>query len=237
LASSLLVVALCAAVGCGGEATRTISTPELTSPQPPAAQEQQRQLPADPAIDLLHELMADLQVATAAPNPPAIARALTRTFPGTQVGAADIQAAVDATCSKGTGDPLRAFIRDGLPQAGVGAAGVLDEVVALIDQSCPLNPGQYLQLQSVVLVELARNGMRGATSSALRERELNDQACAVFRTSGAFGGRIADGLTIVARRHQLGARNALDIGVKAVIQACPFFIADFRGALDELRRA
>jgi hypothetical protein len=237
LASSLLVVALCATLGCGGEATRTISTPELVPPQPPAPQVQQRQLPADPATDLLHELMADLQVTTAAPNPRAIARALTRTFPGTQVGAADIQAAVDTTCSKGTGDPLRAFIRDGLPQAGVGAAGVLDEVVALIDQSCPLNPGQYLQLQSLVLVELARNGMRGATSAALRERELNDQACAVFRTSGAFGGRIADGLTIVAKRNQLGARNALDIGVKAVIQACPFFIADFRGALHDLRRA
>jgi hypothetical protein len=235
LASSLLVVVLCAAAGCGGEAAKTISTRELTAPQPPVEQQEQR-APADPATDLLHELMADLQVTTAAPNPHSIASALTKAFPGTQVDAAEVEAAVKATCSKGTGDPLRAFIRDGLPQAGVGAAGVLDEVVALIDDSCPLNPGQYLQLQSVVLVELARNGMRGATSTTLRENELNDQACAVFRTSGAFGGRIADGLAVVARRHQLGDRNALDIGVKAVIQACPFFIADFRGALDELRR-
>jgi hypothetical protein len=229
--ASLLVVVLCAA-GCGGGGTKTSSTAPL--PAPPVSPRERP--PADPATDLLHELMADLQVTTAGPNPQAIARALTKAFPGTRVSAADVDAAVRATCSRGTGDPLRAFIRDGLPQAGVGAAGVLDEVVALIDDSCPLNPGQYVQLQSVALVELARNGMRGATSSALRERELNDQACAVFRTSGAFGGRIADGLTLVATSHQLGPRNALDIGVKAVIQACPFFIADFRGALDELRR-
>jgi len=230
--ASLLVVVLCAA-GCGGGGgAKTISTAPLPAP----SVSPQERPPADPATDLLHELMADLQVTTAGPNPPAIARALTKAFPGTRVSAADVDAAVRATCSKGTGDPLRAFIRDGLPQAGVGAAGVLDGVVALIDDRCPLNPGQYLQLQSVALVELARNGMRGATSSELRERELNDQACAVFRTSGAFGGRIADGLTIVATSHQLGPRNALDIGVKAVIQACPFFIADFRGALDELRR-
>ncbi len=227
---------LCAA-GCGGGGgTKTISTAPLRAlPAPPVSP--QERPPADPATDLLHELMADLQVTTAGPKPQAIARALTKAFPGTQVGAADVDAAVRATCAKGTGDPLRSFIRDGLPQTGVGAASVLDQVVALIDDRCPLNPGQYLQLQSVVLVELARNGMRSATSTALREGELNAQACAVFRTSGAFGGRIADGLTIVATSHQLGPRNALDIGVKAVIQACPFFIADFRGALDELRRA
>jgi hypothetical protein len=223
---------LCAA-GCGGGGgTKTISTAPLPAP----AVLPQGRPPADPAIDLLHELMADLQVATAAPDPQAIAKALTKAFPGTQVSAADVDAAVRATCSKGTGDPLRGFIRDGLPHTGVGAAGVLDEVVALIDDRCPLNPGQYLQLQSVVLVELARNGMRSATSAALREGELNAQACTVFRTSGAFGGRIADGLTLIATSHQLGPRNALDIGVKAVIQACPFFIADFRGALAELRR-
>jgi hypothetical protein len=230
--ASLLVVVLCAA-GCGGGGgTKTISTAPLPAPLVPP----QERPPADPATDLLHELMADLQVTTAGPNPQAIARALTKAFPGTQVSAADVDGAVRATCSKGTGDPLRAFIRDGLPHTGVGAAGVLDQVVALIDDRCPLNPGQYLQLQSVVLVELARNGMRSATSAALREGELNAQACTVFRTSGAFGGRIADGLTLVATSHQLGPRNALDVGVKAVIQACPFFIADFRDALDELRR-
>jgi hypothetical protein len=201
----------------------------LIAPQPPA----QRQGPAEPASDLLHELIADLQVTTANANPRAIARALTKAFPGTQVSAADVDAAVRASCSKGTGDPLRAFIRDGLPRAEVGAAGVLDKVVALIDDRCALIPGQYLQLQSVVLVELARNGMR----NVVRERELNPEACAVFRTAGAFGGRIADGLTAVAARHQLDERRAVDVGVKAVIQACPFFIADFRDALDELRPA
>ncbi len=223
-----------AAAGCGGGGAKTISTATLSAPLPSPPEERR---PAEPASDLLHELMADLQVTTAEPNPGAIAQALTKAFPGTQVSAGDVDGAVRKTCSKGTAAPLRSFIRDGLPRAEVGAAGVLDQVVTLIDARCPLIPGQYLQLQSVVLVELARNGMRSATSAAIRESQLNDEACGVFRTAAAYGTKIADGLTALAARHQLGERRALDVGVKAVVQACPFFLADFRGAVGELRRA
>jgi hypothetical protein len=103
------VLCVTSAAGCGGGGAKTISTPTFPAPLPNA-----QQRPAEPASDLLHELIADLQVTTAKPNAGAIANALSRSFPGTQVSASDVDDAVEATCSKGTGAPLRAFIRDGL---------------------------------------------------------------------------------------------------------------------------
>jgi hypothetical protein len=226
-----LLVLVFVAAGCGGATTRTISTPHLTPPRLAV------QRPAEPASDQLHELIDELQTASAAPNAQAIAQALSSAFAGTQVTALDVDDAVEATCSKGTGAPLRAFIRNRVPRAEVGAMGLLDRVVALIDARCPLTPPEYIELQSVAVVELARNGMRNASSAALRERDLNAQACEVLRTAGAVHRQIVDGLAIVAARNKLAARGALAIGVKAVIQACPIFIADLRETVGELRRA
>jgi hypothetical protein len=232
LAPLLLAAAATAAAACGGAATHTISTTTLTAPRLAV-----QQRPSSPASDQLRELIVELRTTTAAPNAGAVAQALSSAFPGTQVTALDIDDADTATCSKGAGAPLRAFIRDRLPRTEVGAAGLLDQVVALIDQRCPLTPPEYLELQSVALVELARNGMRSATTAALSEEDLNTQACEVLRTARAIDRHIVDGLGLVAARNRLAAGGALDVAVKAVVQACPIFIADLRGVVDELRRA
>jgi hypothetical protein len=49
--------------------------------------------------------------------------------------------------------------------------------------------------------------------------------------------QIVDGLGIVAAHNRIAARGALDVGVKAVVQACPIFIADLRAAVGALRAA
>jgi hypothetical protein len=47
---------------------------------------------------------------------------------------------------------------------------------------------------------------------------------------------IVDGLVGVAASHGLQRRRALEIGVKAVVQACPVFIGDLRRSIVRLRR-
>ena len=49
-------------------------------------------------------------------------------------------------------------------------------------------------------------------------------------------GQIAGGLAAVATSNGLERRRALEIGVKAVVQACPFFLGDLRRSLGRLRR-
>ena len=72
--------------------------------------------------------------------------------------------------------------------------------------------------------------MRASAHGTIPERELNQQACAVMVASEQSVGEIVDGLTRVATRH-LQRRRALEIGVKAVVQACPVFIGDLRKAI------
>ena len=149
--------------------------------------------------------------------------------------ATNVADAVAAACAKGTSASLKAFIRKRLPDVEVGAAALFGRVVALIDAQCPLAPGQVLQLESAALVELALNGMRASAHGTIPERELNQQACAVMVSSEQSVGEIVDGLSRVATRH-LERRRALEIGVKAVVQACPVFIGDLRKAIVRLRR-
>jgi len=77
--------------------------------------------------------------------------------------------------------------------------------------------------------------MRASAHGTLRQRELNEQACAVMVASEQSVGEIVDGLAAVAARHELQKRRALEIGVKAVIQACPVFIGDLRRSIGRLR--
>ena len=99
-----------------------------------------------------------------------------------------------------------------------------------------LAPGQVLALESAAVAELALNGMRASTHGAIRERALNDQACQVMVAAEQSVGQIAGGLAAVATRNGLARRRALEIGVKAVVQACPFFLGDLRRSLGRLRR-
>jgi hypothetical protein len=108
-------------------------------------------------------------------------------------------------------------------------------VVALINAQCPLAPGQVLALESAAVAELALNGMRASVHDATRERALNDQACRVMVASEQSVGQIADGLAAVAARNGLERRRALEVGVKAVVQSCPFFLGDLRRSLGRLR--
>jgi len=152
------------------------------------------------------------------------------------VSAAEVEGAVQATCAKGTSASLKAFIRERLPDVDVGAAALFGRVVALINAQCPLAPGQVLELQSAAVAELALNGMRGSVHGAVHERELNEQACRVMVASEQSVGQIAGGLAAVAARNGLERRRALEIGVKAVVQSCPFFLGDLRRSLGRLRR-
>jgi hypothetical protein len=210
-----LLAASCAVVvvGCGGSKKQADPVPPDISPTTI------RRL-TEPPGDQLPALMVDLS-----------RRTITR-----KVTATDVADAVEATCAKGTSASLKAFIRERLPDVEVGAAALFGRVVALIDAQCPLAPGQVLQLESAALVELALNGMRASTHGAIREDELNRQACGVMVSSEQSVGEIVDGLTGVATRHQLQRRRALEIGVKAVVQACPVFIGDLRRAVGRLRR-
>ena len=122
------------------------------------------------------------------PGPPSAARPRAISFPALMVDlsrrartravtAAEVEGAVDATCAKGTSASLKAFIRERLPEVDVSAAALFGRVVALINAQCPLAPGQVLALESAAVAELALNGMRASAHGAIRERELNDQAC------------------------------------------------------------
>ncbi|HEX5897875.1 MAG TPA: hypothetical protein VFY32_00660 [Solirubrobacteraceae bacterium] len=209
LAISCAVVA----VGCG-------AGKKQTEPVPPDIAPLTTKRLTEPPGDQLPALMVDLS-----------RRATSR-----KVTATDVADAVEATCAKGTSASLKAFIRERLPDVEVGAAALFGRVVALIDAQCPLAPGQVLELESAALVELALNGMRASTHATIRERELNRQACAVMVSSEQSVGEIVDGLARVATRHELQRRRALEVGVKAVVQACPVFIGDLRRAISRLRR-
>jgi hypothetical protein len=209
-----LLAASCAvlAVGCGGAKKHTDPVaPDI----PPLTTNRLTEPPADQLPALMVELSR---------------RATSR-----KVTATDVADAVDATCAKGTAASLKGFIRERLPDVEVGAAALFGRVVALIDAQCPLAPGQVLELDSAALVELSLNGMRASARGRIPERALNQQACAVMVSSEQSVGEIVDGLARVASRH-LERRRALEIGVKAVVQACPVFIGDLRRAIVRLRR-
>jgi hypothetical protein len=209
-----LLAASCAvvAVGCGG-------AKKHTEPVPPDIAPLTTNRFTEPPADQLPALMVDLS----------------RRTTSRRVSATDVADAVEATCAKGTSAALKGFIRERLPDVEVGAAALFGRVVALIDAQCPLAPGQVLELDSAALVELSLNGMRASAHGRIRERELNQQACAVMVSSEQSVGEIVDGLARVASRH-LERRRALEIGVKAVVQACPVFIGDLRRAIGRLRR-
>jgi predicted small lipoprotein YifL len=212
---SVLIAASCALAACGGAKKQ----PEPVPPDlaaPPTAQQRSSESPADQ----LPALMAELS-----------RRARTRA-----VTATEVQGAVAATCAKGTSASLKAFIRERLPDVDVAAAALFGRVVALIDAQCPLAPGQVLSLQSAALAELSLNGMRASTRGAIPERELNDRACAVMVAADRSVPSIVDGLAQLATSHGLQRRRALDIGVKAIVQACPFWIGDLRRSIVPLRR-
>jgi hypothetical protein len=214
----LLPLVLAASVGlaaCGGARKQAEPVPPDLAP-PPTAQQRSSESPADQ----LPGLMVDLS-----------RRARTRAVSETEV-----QGAVQATCAKGTSASLKAFIRERLPDVDVGAAALFGRVVALIDAQCPLAPGQVLSLQSAALAELSLNGMRASAHGAIPERELNERACAVMVASDRSVASIVDGLAQLASSHGLQRRRALDIGVKAIVQACPFFIGDLRRSIGRLRR-
>jgi hypothetical protein len=211
-----LVLAASVALGaCGGARKQAEPVPPDLVP-PPTAQQRLTESPADQ----LPALMADLS-----------RRARTRV-----VSATEVQGAVQATCAKGTSASLKAFIRERLPDVDVGAAALFGRVVALIDAQCPLAPGQVLSLQSAALAELSLNGMRASAHGAIPERELNARACAVMVAADRSIASIVDGLALLATSHGLRRRRALDIGVKAIVQACPFFIGDLRRSIERLRR-
>jgi hypothetical protein len=207
-----LIAASCAMAACGG-------AKKHAEPVPPDLAPPTVQRLSEPPTDQLPALMVDLS-----------RRATSR-----KVTATDVADAVEATCAKGTSASLKAFIRERLPDVEVGAAALFGRVVALIDAQCPLAPGQVLELQSAALAELALNGMRASAHGTLRQRELNEQACAVMVASEQSVAQIVDGLAAVAARHELQKRRALEIGVKAVIQACPVFIGDLRRSIGRLR--
>jgi hypothetical protein len=209
-----LIAASCAvaAIGCGGARKQAEPVPPDLSPTPV-------QRLTEPPADQLPALMVDLS-----------RRARSRA-----VSASEVAGAVRATCAKGTSASLKAFIRERLPDVDIGAAALFGRVVALIDAQCPLAPGQVLSLQSAALVELELNGLRASAHGTIREAELNRQACAVMVSSEQSVGEIVDGLSRVAARHDLQKRRALEIGVKAVIQACPVFIGDLRRSIGRLR--
>jgi hypothetical protein len=209
----LLLAASCAVAACGAAKKQAEPVPPDLSPTPV------RRL-TEPPSDQLPALMVDLS-----------RRAGTRA-----VSAAEVEGAVAATCAKGTSASLKAFIRERLPDVDVGAAALFGRVVALINAQCPLAPGQVLALESAAVAELALNGMRASVHGARRERELNDQACRVMVASQQSVGQIADGLAAVAERNGLERRRGLEIGVKAVVQSCPFFLGDLRRSLGRLRR-
>jgi hypothetical protein len=211
-----LVLAASVALGaCGGARKQAEPVPPDLVP-PPTAQQRLTEPPADQ----LPALMAELS-----------RRARTRV-----VSATEVQGAVQATCAKGTSASLKAFIRERLPDVDVGAAALFGRVVALIDAQCPLAPGQVLSLQSAALAELSLNGMRASAHGAIPERELNARACAVMVAADRSVPSIVDGLALLATSHGLQRRRALDIGVKAIVQACPFFIGDLRRSIEPLRR-
>ena len=211
-----LVLAASVALGaCGGARKQAEPVPPDLGP-PPTAQQRLTEPPADQ----LPALMAELS-----------RRARTRI-----VSATEVQGAVQATCAKGTSASLKEFIRERLPDVGVGAAALFGRVVALIDAQCPLAPGQVLSLQSAALAELSLNGMRASAHGAIPERELNARACAVMVAADRSVPSIVDGLALLATSHGLQRRRALDIGVKAIVQACPFFIGDLRRSIEPLRR-
>jgi hypothetical protein len=212
LLPALLAVCAVVAVGCAGAKKQADPTPPVIPP---------------PTIQRLTEPPAD-QV-------PALMVDLSRRTTSRKLTATDVADAVQATCAKGTSASLKAFIRERLPDVEVGAAALLGRVVALVDAQCPLAPGQVLELQSAALVELALNGMRASARGRIREDELNEQACEVMVASEQSVGRIVDGLAAVATRHELQKRRALEIGVKAVVQACPVFIGDLRRSIGRLR--
>jgi hypothetical protein len=212
---AVLLAASCALVACGGARKQAEPVPPDLAPPPAEAQRL-----TEPAADQLPALMVDLS-----------RRATTRT-----VSATEVAGAVRATCAKGTSASLKAFIRDRLPDVDVGAAALFGRVVALIDAQCPLAPGQVLSLQSAALAELALNGMRASVHGAVAERELNEQACRVMVSSQQSVASIVDGLAGVSSSHGLPRRRALEIGVKAIVQACPFFIGDLRRSIPRLRR-
>jgi hypothetical protein len=210
-----VLAASVALVACGGAGKHAEPAPPDLAP-PPTAQQRSSESPADQ----LPGLMADLS-----------RRARTRA-----VSATEVQGAVRATCAKGTSASLKAFIRERLPDVDVGAAALFGRVVALIDAQCPLAPGQVLSLQSAALAELSLNGMRASAHGAIPERELNARACAVMVAADRSVPSIVDGLALLATSHGLQRRRALDIGVKAIVQACPFFIGDLRRSIERLRR-
>jgi hypothetical protein len=209
-----LLAASCAAVavGCGG-------AKKQADPGPPVLPPPTIQRLTEPPGDQLPALMVDLSRRVARPD----------------VSAAEVADAVEATCAKGTSASLKGFIRERLPDVDVRAAALFGRVVALIDAQCPLAPGQVLSLQSAALAELALNGMRASPRGRIREAELNEQACEVMVASEQSVGRIVDGLAAVATRHELQKRRALEIGVKAIVQACPVFIGDLRRSIGRLR--
>jgi hypothetical protein len=209
----LLLAASCAVAACGAAKKQAELVPPDLSPTPV------RRL-TEPPSDQLPALMVDLS-----------RRARTQA-----VSAAEVEGAVAATCAKGTSASLKAFIRERLPDVDVGAAALFGRVVALINAQCPLAPGQVLALESAAVAELALNGMRASVHDGTRERALNDQACRVMVASEQSVGQIADGLAAVAARNGLERRRALEIGVKAVVQSCPFFLGDLRRSLGRLRR-
>jgi hypothetical protein len=211
----IVLAASVALVACGGAPKQAEPAPPDLAP-PPTGQQRLTEPPADQ----LPALMADLS-----------RRARTRA-----VSATEVQGAVQATCAKGTSASLKAFIRERLPDVDVGAAALFGRVVALIDAQCPLAPGQVLSLQSAALAELSLNGMRASAHGAIPERELNERACAVMVAAERSVPSIVDGLGQLATSHGLQRRRALDIGVKAIVQACPFFIGDLRRSIARLRR-
>jgi hypothetical protein len=210
----VLIGASCALAACGGAKQRAEPVPPDLGPAPSF---QQRL--TEPPADQLPALMADLSRRTRT-------RAVT---------AIEVEGAVRATCAKGTSASLKAFIRERLPDVDVGAAALFGRVVSLIDAQCPLAPGQVLSLQSAALAELALNGMRASAHGAIAERELNEQACRVMVASEQSVASIVGGLAGVATSHGLQRRRALEIGVKAIVQACPFFIGDLRRSIVRLR--
>jgi hypothetical protein len=207
-----LLAVSCALTACGG-------AKKQAEPVPPDLSLTTVRRLTEPPGDQLPALMVDLSN-----------RATSR-----KVTATDVADAVEVTCAKGTSAALKGFIRERLPDVEVGAAALFGRVVALIDAQCPLAPGQVLELQSAALAELALNGMRASARGSIREEELNEQACEVMVASDQSVGRIVDGLAGVATRHELQKRRALEIGVKAVVQACPVFIGDLRRSIGRLR--
>jgi hypothetical protein len=210
---SVLIAASCALTACGGARKHAEPVPPDLSPTAAGHL-------AEPPSDQLPGLMVDLS-----------RRARTRA-----VSATEMAGAVEATCAKGTSASLKAFIRERMSDVDVGAAAAFGHVVALIDAQCPLAPGQVISLQSAALAELALNGMRASAHGTIRERELNDQACRVMLSAEQSVASIVGGLAFVATSHGLQKRRALEIGVKAIVQACPFFIGDLRRSITRLRR-